>query len=355
MMINHGKLGSAFRGRVLQLVTGSAGLDDWEWGVTLFAVTFDDIKSCVYAMRYDEASARYGEFGPFVTGIGQVPRRDPRLARTGLGATEVLPVTPPGPSGSAASKRVLGELGRVVVAFSGGADSALLGYVANRTLGAKRVLCVTSSSASLARDELADCRALATEWGLRHLVVETNELADESYARNDLDRCYHCKRELMDVLAGPAQDRGRHDRARGQPRRPRRLPAGSTGGERARRGLPARRGGTREARRAGALPSISACAPGTSPPRPASPHGCPHGTPVTLGVLAGSRRAEKALRALGFRVVRVRHYGETRPDRARSRRARTGARRRASRSSRPCGRPATATSRSTSRGSVRAT
>jgi chlorite dismutase len=73
MMINHGKVGRTFRGRVLQLVTGSTGLDDWEWGVTLFAVTFDDLKSCVYAMRYDEASARYGEFGPFVTGIVESP------------------------------------------------------------------------------------------------------------------------------------------------------------------------------------------------------------------------------------------------------------------------------------------
>jgi chlorite dismutase len=73
MMINHGKVGSGFRGRVLQLVTGSSGLDDWEWGVTLFAATFDDIKACVYAMRYDEASARYGEFGPFVTGIVKSP------------------------------------------------------------------------------------------------------------------------------------------------------------------------------------------------------------------------------------------------------------------------------------------
>jgi chlorite dismutase len=73
MMMNHGKLGSTFRGRVIQLVTGSSGLDDWEWGVTLFARTFDDIKSCVYAMRYDEASARYGKFGPFFTGLVQPP------------------------------------------------------------------------------------------------------------------------------------------------------------------------------------------------------------------------------------------------------------------------------------------
>jgi chlorite dismutase len=73
MMINHGKVGSAFRGRVVQLVTGSSGLDDWEWGVTLFGATFDDIKSCVYTMRFDEASARYGEFGPFLTGTVRPP------------------------------------------------------------------------------------------------------------------------------------------------------------------------------------------------------------------------------------------------------------------------------------------
>ena len=73
MMMNHGKVGSTFRGRVIQLVTGSSGLDDWEWGVTLFATTFEDIKSCVYAMSYDEASARYGEFGPFYAGLVQPP------------------------------------------------------------------------------------------------------------------------------------------------------------------------------------------------------------------------------------------------------------------------------------------
>jgi chlorite dismutase len=76
MMRSHGKLGSTFRGRVIQLVTGSSGLDDWEWGVTLFARTFDDIKSCVYAMRYDEASARYGEFGPFFAGLVRPPAGD---------------------------------------------------------------------------------------------------------------------------------------------------------------------------------------------------------------------------------------------------------------------------------------
>jgi chlorite dismutase len=69
LMRGHGAIGRTFRGRVLQLVTGSAGLDDWEWGVTLFAVHVDDLKECVYTMRYDEATTLYGDFGPFYTGL----------------------------------------------------------------------------------------------------------------------------------------------------------------------------------------------------------------------------------------------------------------------------------------------
>lgn len=69
LMLEHGATGRNFRGRVLQLITGSSGLDDWEWGVTLFASDPADLKEVVYVMRYDEASARYGEFGPFVTGL----------------------------------------------------------------------------------------------------------------------------------------------------------------------------------------------------------------------------------------------------------------------------------------------
>ncbi|MGC9961072.1 MAG: chlorite dismutase family protein [Acidimicrobiales bacterium] len=69
LMYAHGAVGREFRGRVLQLVTGSTGLDDYEWGVTLFAVHPDDLKDCVYRMRFDEGSAVYGEFGAFYTGI----------------------------------------------------------------------------------------------------------------------------------------------------------------------------------------------------------------------------------------------------------------------------------------------
>jgi peroxiredoxin len=69
LMMEHGKSGRTFAGRVLQVITGSTGIDDYEWGVTLFAVNPDDLKEVVYTMRYDEASALYAEFGPFYTGL----------------------------------------------------------------------------------------------------------------------------------------------------------------------------------------------------------------------------------------------------------------------------------------------
>jgi chlorite dismutase len=68
MMYEHGASGRTFAGRVLQVVTGSTGVDDWEWGVTLFAQKPDDLKEVVYKMRFDRASTLYAEFGPFVTG-----------------------------------------------------------------------------------------------------------------------------------------------------------------------------------------------------------------------------------------------------------------------------------------------
>lgn len=68
LMYEHGATGRTFAGRILQLITGSTGIDDYEWGVTLFAQKPDDLKDVVYTMRYDRASATYAEFGPFYTG-----------------------------------------------------------------------------------------------------------------------------------------------------------------------------------------------------------------------------------------------------------------------------------------------
>jgi len=69
LMYEHGTSGRQFAGRIVQLITASTGLDDWEWGVTLFGVNLDDLKDTVYTMRYDTASALYAEFGPFYVGM----------------------------------------------------------------------------------------------------------------------------------------------------------------------------------------------------------------------------------------------------------------------------------------------
>jgi len=68
MMLEHGRSGRTFAGKVVQLITGSTGLDDFEWGVTLFALTPEVVKDVVYTMRFDKASALYGEFGRFYVG-----------------------------------------------------------------------------------------------------------------------------------------------------------------------------------------------------------------------------------------------------------------------------------------------
>ncbi len=73
LMAEHGRTGMSFGGRVTQLITVSVGLDDWEWGVTLWARKPDFLKEIVYTMRFDEASARYAEFGPFYTGYVATP------------------------------------------------------------------------------------------------------------------------------------------------------------------------------------------------------------------------------------------------------------------------------------------
>jgi hydrogen peroxide-dependent heme synthase len=82
LMLGHGKVGRTFAGRVVQLITGSTGLDDFEWGVTLFAAAPDDLKDVVYTMRFDPGSAHYAEFGPFYTGI--VGPIEDVLAQVGL-------------------------------------------------------------------------------------------------------------------------------------------------------------------------------------------------------------------------------------------------------------------------------
>jgi len=217
-------------------------------------------------------------------------------------------------SGLEALRHQLEHLGPVVVAFSGGADSAFLAWVAHDTLGPDRVRCVTAVSPSLAPEERADCRALALEWGLRHSEVDTDELADPAYAVNDATRCFHCKSSLMEALA-PAAERG-------------------MGGQRATVVLGVnlddlgdhRPGQQAAAERGARFPLVDAgfskadvrnwsrrlgLRTWDKPAAACLASRVPYGTPVTLGTLRSVTDAESGLRALGFRQLRVRHYGDT--------------------------------------------
>ncbi len=208
----------------------------------------------------------------------------------------------------------LKRIGPMVVAFSGGADSAFLAWVATTTLGPDQVSCVTAVSPSLAPEELDDCRALALEWGLSFQEVVTDELADPAYSANDGSRCFHCKTSLMSALDPIAAEHGRGTGAT--------IVLGVNVDD-----LGDHRPGQQAALDGGARFPLVASGFSKSAVRhwsrqlglrtwdkPAA--AClasrvPYGTPVTLGTLDSVTRAESGLRALGFRQLRVRHYGDT--------------------------------------------
>jgi uncharacterized protein len=210
----------------------------------------------------------------------------------------------------AALEGILRDLGSVVVAFSGGADSAYLAAVAHRVLGADRAHTVTAVSPSLAGDEERDCRELADEWGLRWTPVLTAEMERAAYRANDVDRCYHCKSELMDVVGPIAVAEGStvilgvnlDDLADHRPGQRAALEHGAV--------FPLVQAGfTKDDVRAASR--LDGLRTWDKPAAACLASRVPYGTPVSIDILSRVDRAEAALHRLGFRQVRVRHYGET--------------------------------------------
>jgi uncharacterized protein len=212
------------------------------------------------------------------------------------------------PGSLATLEEELSSLGRVVVAFSGGVDSAFLAKVAHDTLGRDRVLAVTAISPSLAPAEEADCRALAEEWELRWAGVPTREMDDPNYVANGPDRCARCKTALMEALTPVAAAESAtvvlgvnvddlSDHRPGQLAASElgaRFPLVSAGFDKAAIREWSRRLGLRTWDKPAAACLSSRIA---------------YGTPVTLGSLRSISDAEAALGSLGFAQLRVRHHG----------------------------------------------
>ncbi len=222
------------------------------------------------------------------------------------------------PASLSALERVVDGLCTVAVGFSGGADSGLLAYVARQRLGRSRALAVTAVSPSLAPEELEDCRSLAAEWDLDWRPVETRELEREAYRANGRDRCYHCKSELMEALEALSAAAGGGGSCGGQvptvilgvntddlsDHRPGQAAALERGAR-----FPFVEAGLSKAD-VRAASSLLGLRTASKPASACLASRVPYGTAVTLQVLGRVARAESGLRALGFRALRVRHYGD---------------------------------------------
>lgn len=206
-----------------------------------------------------------------------------------------------------ALRALLRQSAPVLIAYSGGVDSAYLLAEAQRTLGPGEMLAVIADSASLPRKALADALALAEELGAPVEVVQTRELENPDYASNPLNRCYFCKAELFLNLERMAAERAFRSLAYGENAddmrqvRPGRTAAAEYKVLAPLRDVGLTKAEIREASRQLGLPTADA------PAQPCLSSRLPHGTPVTRGALAMVEAGEEWVRSLGYSVFRVRH------------------------------------------------
>jgi pyridinium-3,5-biscarboxylic acid mononucleotide sulfurtransferase len=204
---------------------------------------------------------------------------------------------------------ILRKLERVIVAYSGGTDSAYLAWAARRVLG-DNVLALTADTASMPESHRRDAEDFARRFGLQHEYVRTFEFDDPVYAANEADRCFHCKSELFERLAQVGKERGIPHIVYGVnvddlgDFRPGQNAAAQHDVKAPLLDAGLRKAEIRELSRLAGLPTWDRPAAACLSSR------IPYGTPITVETVKTVEMGEEAVKALGFSQFRVRFHGD---------------------------------------------